>query len=220
MVPRARLPQPQGIVTIKRKVVMPEVLRVLRQEHGQLGRLLDALDWHVTRLEQGATADYDLIRAALDYFVGFPDISHHPKEDRLYVQLCARAPQETAAIGDLAREHLVLAQKSRDFAAALDAVLGDAIVPRDALVRWARAFIDLQRDHMMLEERIFFPAAELKLTEADWTDLGREIAEHHLTSAQSASLAGYDALAKTIINWQSELDGSAGRAKPAVTCWC
>ena len=44
MVPRARLPQPQGIVTIKRKVVMPEVLRVLRQEHGQLGRLLDALD--------------------------------------------------------------------------------------------------------------------------------------------------------------------------------
>lgn len=188
---------------------MPEVLTALRQEHGQLGRLLDTLDWNLTRLEQGAPADYELIRAALDYFLGFPDLAHHPKEDRLYAKLCARAPQETAAIGDLAREHAVLAQKSRDFAAALEAVLADAVVPRDALTRWGRGFIDLQRDHMMLEERIFFPAAELKLTEADWAALVREIAEHALSPTQSAELARYEALAKTILRWQSELDGSA-----------
>ena len=192
---------------------MPEILSVLRQEHGQFGRLLDALDRQVTRLEQGGTADYDLIRAALDYFGGLPDISHPPTDDRLYAKLCARAPQETAAIGDLAREHLLLAQKSRDFAAALDAVLSDAIVPKDALIRWARAFIDLQRDHMMMEERIFFPAAELKLTQTDWTELAREIAGHQLSPAQSSSLAGYDALARTILTWQGELDGTAARAK-------
>lgn len=189
---------------------MPEVLRALRREHGQFGRLLDTLDWHVTRLEQGATADYELIRACLDYFLGFPDIAHHPKEDRLYVKLCARAPQETTAIGDLAREHVALARKSRDFATALDAVLGDAIVPRDALTRWGRSFIDLQRDHMMLEERIFFPAAELKLTETDWADLTSEIADQPLSPTRSADLAGYEALARTILRWQGELDGTAG----------
>ena len=188
---------------------MPEVLHALRQEHGQLGRLLDTLDWHVTRLEQGATADYELIRACLDYFLGFPDIAHHPKEDRLYLKLCARAPQETTAIGDLAREHALLAQKSRDFAAALEAVLGDAIVPRDALIGWARGFIDLQREHMMLEERIFCPAAELKLTEADWAELVREFAEQPLSAAQLAELQQFDTLAKTILRWQSELDGTA-----------
>lgn len=188
---------------------MPEVLHTLRQEHGQLGRLLDALDWHVTRLEQGATVDYELIRACLEYFLGFPDIAHHPKEDRLYVKLCARAPQETTAVGDLSREHALLAQKSRDFAAALEAVLGDAIVPRNALIGWARGFIDLQRDHMMLEERIFFPAAELKLTEADWADLDREIADQPLSTTQLNELQRFETLARTILRWQSELDGTA-----------
>ena len=188
---------------------MPEVLRTLRQEHGQLGRLLDTLDWDVNRLEQGASADYDLVRACLDYFLGFPDIAHHPREDRLYVKLCARAPQETTAIGDLSREHALLAQKSRDFAAALEAVLSDAIVPRDALIGWARGFIDLQREHMMLEERIFFPAAGLKLTEADWADLASELVDQPLSVSQSAELHKFETLARTIERWQSELDGTA-----------
>lgn len=190
---------------------MPEVLKTLRQEHGQLGRLLDALDWHVTRLQQGASVDYDLLRAALDYFLGFPDLAHHPKEDRLYRRLCQRAPQETSAIGDLAREHALLARRSRDFATALDAVLGDAIVPRDALIGWARAFIDLQREHMMLEERIFFPAAELKLTAADWADLASECAVPASSPAEAAELQRFEALARTILQWQGDLDGSAGR---------
>jgi hemerythrin-like domain-containing protein len=194
---------------------MPEILKMLRQEHGQFARLLDVLDWHVTRLEQGDTADYDLIRAGLDYFIGVPDIAHHPNEDRLWAKLAARAPQETAAIGDLAEEHLLLARRTQDFAKALDAVFGDAIVPRDALIRWARGFIDLQRNHMILEERIFFPTAELKLTEADWADLAREVAAHPLSPAEVSALADFETLTRTILSWQGEFDGSAARARPA-----
>jgi len=70
-----------------------------------------------------------------------------------------RAPEEAERIGDLRQEHEAITSRSREFAAGLKAVLEEAHVPRDAFVRWARAFIDLQWKHMQMEEEVFFPTA-------------------------------------------------------------
>ena len=77
-------------------------------------------------------------------------------------------------------------------------------LPRAAFVRWARGFIDLQRQHMEMEESSFFPAAEHALTTSDWADLKT------LMTLQDDPLFGkrvgerFEQLRKTILAWQAQ----------------
>ena len=147
------------------------ILEVLRQEHANTVRLLKTLEWQVAEFEVGNQPDYDVLRAAVDYFLNFTELSHHPTEDLIFDKLRDRAPAMAASIGDLRSAHDALAARARELAAGLNAVLAEAELPREAFVRWASGFIDHQRQHLEMEEATFFPAAEKMLTEKDWSDL-------------------------------------------------
>jgi hemerythrin-like domain-containing protein len=173
--------------------------------------LVKALEWQVGEFEAGRSPDYDVIRSTVDYFLSFPDLYHHPKEDLVFSQLKARAPEVVDRIGDLRREHEVLASRMRELHAGLKAVLGEAHVPRDAFVRWARAFIDLQERHMQMEETEFFPAALQNLTPDDWREL-----EGKMTSADDPLFGAtvgerFEALRKSVLRWQEEHRIQSGR---------
>ena len=150
-----------------------DLLGALRQDHRDMTALLGALDWQIGEFESGRQPDYELIDATLEYFLSFPDIRHHPQEVRIFEKLRERAPGLAEEGGDLAAAHEDLAARARDFATALRAVLQDVEVSREALARWGRGFIELQRRHMEMEERSFFPAAAKALEAEDWSDLIR-----------------------------------------------
>jgi hemerythrin-like domain-containing protein len=152
-----------------------DLLDALRQDHRDMTALLGALDWQIGEFESGRQPDYELIDATLEYFLSFPDIRHHPQEVRIFEKLGERAPGLAEEVGDLAAAHEDLAARARDFATALRAVLQDVEVSREALARWGRGFIELQRRHMEMEERSFFPAAAKGLAAEDWSDLLRSV---------------------------------------------
>ena len=114
---------------------MSEVIRVLRREHANMASLVKTLEWQVREFEAGRRPDYDIIRSSLDYFLSFPDLYHHPKEDLVYGRLVERDPQTAERIGDLRREHEMIATRTREFSAGLNAILDEAQVPREAFVR-------------------------------------------------------------------------------------
>ena len=191
---------------------MPEAIDVLRQEHRDLTTLLRALEWQVAEFESCNQPDYDVIGAVLDYFLSFPDVYHHPKEELIFAKLRDRDPRTARRIGDLRIAHQGLAARAREFADALRVVLNEAELPRAAFVRWARGFIDLQRQHIDMEESTFFPAAEKALTAKDWTDLGA------LKTPEDDALFGeqvgqrFEQLRTTILGWQAEDQaGSTGQ---------
>ncbi len=64
---------------------MVAVLRVLRQEHADLARLLDMVE---AQLGGDGAPDFELLTGILDYFLTYPDQYHHPKEDLIYRTLC------------------------------------------------------------------------------------------------------------------------------------
>ena len=183
---------------------MTEVIRVLRREHANMAALVKTLEWQVAQFEAGGRPDYDVVRNVVEYFLSFPDLYHHPKEDLVFARLKARAPEATERIGDLRREHEALLARSRELSAGLRAVLNEAHVPRESFVNWARAFIDLQMRHMNMEECEFFPAALQSLTADDWHDLEAQM------TAPDDPLFGervgerYDTLRKKILEWQAE----------------
>lgn len=171
-----------------------------------MATLVKTLEWEMAEFERGGDADYDLLRAALDYFLSFPELYHHPKEDMIYERLRARDPDAAQGIGDLRREHESLAARTREFAAGVRAVLDEAQVPRESLVRWGRAFIDLQIAHMRLEEEIFFPAALKALTDADWRSLETEMTREEDPLFGDQVGGRFETLRQSILKWQGEIE--------------
>jgi hemerythrin-like domain-containing protein len=155
--------------------------------------------------------DYDVIRGVVDYFLSFPDLYHHPKEDLIFRKLTERAPDAADRIGDLRREHEALSARTRELSAGLKAVLDEAQVPRESFVRWARAFIDLQWRHMEMEETEFFPAALENLVDEDWKQLQTQMTTPEDPLFGERVGERFEHLRKSILHWQEEHRQAGGR---------
>jgi hemerythrin-like domain-containing protein len=154
---------------------MVHVLDMIHQEHLSMSRLLGLLERQVELFERGLIPDYELVREILDYFLTFPDLWHHPKENLILARLRQRAPELARGVGDLDAEHAELSNELHDFAHAVVNVLLDVEMPRDTFAKLARAFIDRERKHMAREETEFLPAARRGLSDADWAEISSRI---------------------------------------------
>jgi len=76
-------------------------------------------------------------------------------------------------------------------------------MPREEFIRLARRFIDQQRQHIDMEESVFFPAVERTLTATDWTDLNEPIAKVNEAGEH------FEQLRETISQWQAEDQAAA-----------
>jgi hemerythrin-like domain-containing protein len=183
---------------------MVEILDELRREHDSVASVLNILERQVFTFEARGRPDYELIEAAVEYFGGFPDRCHHPKEDLVFAKLRQRDAEAAEKVGDLVAAHARLAETLRTFAAGLRAVVDEAELPRTAFTRWAREFIELQRQHMAMEESSFFPAAAKTLTPRDWGEVAAAMPK--AADPLPGSEAKFEALRRSILAWQAEDD--------------
>jgi len=183
---------------------MTDIMRALRDEHANIVRLLDALERQLELFDHGGRPDYDIVRGIADYFLSYPDLYHHPKEDLLFRKLQARDPETAKRFGDLQAEHEKLAARTREFAAVVRDVLEEAEVPREAFDRWTRDFIDFQRQHLKKEEHIFFPAAERSLTDDDWAELLERMTDRDDPLFGAEVGKRYEVLRSDILGWERE----------------
>lgn len=152
---------------------MSSVIEDLRVEHKTMSHLLQILEEQTALIEQAGEPDYELIKEIIDYFLTYPDLCHHPREDMVLARLKERAPEAAEVVSRLDEEHARLSRQLHEFSHAVVNALFEVEVPREALVHLARDFIANERRHMALEEEHFFPAALRHLTEDDWRELGR-----------------------------------------------
>lgn len=155
---------------------MSETMRRLRQDHFNLARLLRGLERQVAAMERGDRPDWDIVQRIVAYCLTYPDILHHPLEDRILARLSAKDQRAARPFAALLAEHGDLSAALRRFAAATEQVFQDATIPRAWFAGLARKFIGAERDHMQREEAALFPAAERVLSPADWADLDRAAA--------------------------------------------
>lgn len=154
---------------------MRNVIKELRTEHANMGRLLKILDRQIEIFEAAGQPDYDIMQDIILYFLDFPDQCHHPKEDLLAQKLLERSPDRAARLTELAELHKVLGALSRKVASVVRRVLDEAELPRAQVIGAAKEFIRAQRHHMEMEEEHFLPLAEELLSERDLGELESEI---------------------------------------------
>ena len=157
---------------------MAELIGYLRKEHLDMALLLDLMDRQVAQFRQGAEPDFGVVRGIISYFLSYPDLYHHPKEDLIVNKLRERAPDKAATVESLLTGHQDLAHLTRRFAtAAVDQMVRPDEVSRQWFSSLARDFVDSNRRHMAMEEERFFPMALQSLTEADWAELDADFSD-------------------------------------------
>jgi len=188
---------------------MAYIIEMLRQEHRNIEKLLRVLDRELSVFDRGGRPDYVIVLAAIDYFKDYPDSCHHPKEDFIFERLKVRDAAAAAEIGDLEAEHLEGAKRLRRVAQTIEAVLNDQDLVRSAVSNTIHEFIDRERIHMMMEERIVFPAALKALRASDWAEIALKLADREDPLSQPGLEDKFSKLRRKILELEDEAE--AGR---------
>ena len=178
---------------------MIDLLEELERDHLNMAALLRVLEQQVEVFRRGLSPDYDIIQAVMDYFLDYPDLIHHPKEDILARRLLAKGGAGAAVLAGLPDQHAELAKLTRRFAEVVRNVLEEAELERDRFVHAAEDFIEAQRHHMEMEGQHFFPMVRHDLTPEDLTDAALEALEREDPLFGHRAQPRFDALRRAIL---------------------
>jgi hemerythrin-like domain-containing protein len=185
---------------------MTDFIQVLRQEHRNIESLLCVLERELSVFDRGERPDYEIILAVIDYFKDYPDSCHHPKEDMIVEKLKARDPVAAATCGDLEAEHQEGTKRLRRVAQAVERVLSDQDLLRQNVDNIIRDFINHERQHMAMEERIVFPAALNALRPQDWADIALKLADRYDPFYQPGFEEKFNRLRRNILKMEEEAE--------------
>ena len=183
---------------------MADVLQQLSEDHRNIARLLAILERQLIRFDRAERPDYELLMAIADYFTGFPDRCHHPKEDLILRRMREKDPVAADAVGDLEAEHEKIGELAQRFKEAVQNVLTEVEMPRSAFDAVLRHFIQDQRQHMLMENERFFPLALKILTDKDWTEIEMEADNEEDPLFGSEAAEEFESLRQSILRWEAE----------------
>jgi hemerythrin-like domain-containing protein len=183
---------------------MTSVIETLHEEHENIARLLNAMENQIERLATARSLEYDLLESIANYFCDYPDRCHHPKEDVIFRRLQAKHPTEAATVGDLGKEHRDAYARVRNFRDNIQGISRDQILSRDSVVDAGRRFIDAEREHMRMEEGMFFPLAASVLDEEDWRSVEGSLRQRQDPLFGEFVEEKYRILREFLLNWEKE----------------
>ena len=143
-------------------------LDVLMDEHRGFSAMLDVLDAVAARLRRGHDVPMTMIADVLEFFERFAD-RHHDKEEALLFPLLAAhgIGRDQTVVSVLMSQH----EAGRVYGAKMKQELkrlrqGDTSAAA-ALADDARAYTELIREHIRIEDEYFYKLADQVLTEAE-----------------------------------------------------
>ncbi len=184
---------------------MTEILDILREEHHNIEKLLLVLERELRVFNRAERPDYHVVQSVIEYFQDYPDCCHHPKEDMIFEKLKARDPAAAASVGDLEAEHGKGSKRLRRVARAVESILADQEILRQTVDEIIRDFIDHERQHMAMEERIFFPAVVEVLQPQDWAEIYAGLTAR-MDPLNTALEDKYRLLRQLILQWEQEAE--------------
>ncbi|MGL5360279.1 MAG: hemerythrin domain-containing protein [Shewanella sp.] len=148
------------------------MLNRLMYDHKHIAVLLNVLKNKQKKLAEGEAINFSVVRDIVEYMQSYTERSHHPVEDIIYGYYLAHKANEE--LNDLSSQHEVLIQASATLMNTLNLILSDIVVAREKLINDFADYIDLQEQHMLMEERDIFPLLTQHLSEQDWQLIAKE----------------------------------------------
>ncbi len=150
---------------------MASIVESLHQDHINTTKLLDALEQQLVIFGRAEVPDYEMMQGIMGYFLDYPELYHHPTEDLILRKMESRSWAAKDGFPDPHHEHQKLAAMTRGFSTAIQNILLEIEITREAFQQRARKFLDFYRSHIKKEDEVFFPAALEVLTKEDWVEI-------------------------------------------------
>lgn len=150
---------------------MAETIHLLREDHVTMAELLDGLEAQLTRLDAEQQPDFQAMRDLLDYSLTFGAFCHHRREDLVLGKLRQRGVALPLALRRLEDDHESLGSLTNRFLETIYGVLQGEQAADESFAAIGRDFLDTYREHMVMEEKLFFPLAVEHLSAEDWAEL-------------------------------------------------
>ena len=154
---------------------MPEIINQLQIDHQNISRLLRLLEEQTANLEAGEYTDLQLIADIMHYFVNYPDVQHHPREDLIFSAIKGKAADLDYLIEEIEQEHKSMAEDSIRIQEEISQMQGNAIISREKIVTHLKNYIKIYYSHIEKEEGTLFSQAQNLLTESDWERIDSEM---------------------------------------------
>jgi hemerythrin-like domain-containing protein len=145
-----------------------EIISKLLVEHRNLGKLVGLLDRLPVDMTDPKLDEITLLVDVFAYLTCFPDVRHHPVEDRIVASLLAQNALSADIADEIERQHCVLARQGTDLMRDLESAAREETTSWHAAVVSARLYAERLRHNMAVEELAVFPVAEQRLGDADW----------------------------------------------------
>ena len=153
---------------------MHKIMEGLHRDHKHIARVLNILGQQLELISSGGDPDLFLMTDIASYFQHYPDLVHHPKENKVYEVYLKRSGEAADIVESLLKEHNHLPAVTVEFHNMIEAALNDVLfVSREELQQRIQQFIDTQNEHMNREENVLFPLIEKTLTNEDWEKLDK-----------------------------------------------
>lgn len=183
-------------------------LDVLIDEHRGFSRMLDVLDAVAARLERGADVPAPMLVDVLEFFERFTD-RHHDREETLLFPLLARhgiGPDQTV-VAALMSQHEAGRVYGSKMTQELRRLREGDVSASAALAADARAYTELIREHIRIEDEYFYKLADQVLTAAEHEALlqqfgGREGV--HANPERTRYLSMLEVYPAVVASWRSE----------------
>jgi hemerythrin-like domain-containing protein len=114
--------------------------------------LLDIVERESECIYRESEPDFELLHDVMSYMAVYPDAVHHPKEDRIYLELMTVRPDLTSGFHRISQDHRSIAEQSIKLRNAFASVESGSVVPRKLLVADALRYVNTLRNHMQWEE--------------------------------------------------------------------
>jgi len=187
---------------------MARFIEILLEEHRNIEKLLLVLEQELNVFDHAESPDYEILQTVVEYFMEYPEKYHHPKEDIIFEKLKLRDPDAASGVGDVESEHQLETKRLSRLSHAIAEILAGREYPRQTFHSVVRDFVDHQRQHMIKEEKLLYPAAVKGLYAEDWAEIETRLNNKDDPLFASADERKFDALRQTVLRWERETQAS------------
>lgn len=149
-----------------------QLLKELREDHGNMVLLIDLLEREAGRIHDGDKPDYELLHDIMNYMTVYADVVHHPKEDLIYAKLNSERKDLAEDLERVTDDHRVIAELSQTLRRDIEAIVAGVAVTRERVIADALAYAEHLRHHMGWEEDNLFKRADELVKESASVSVG------------------------------------------------
>lgn len=142
---------------------MASILTLLRRQH--------------SLLPDPFAVNIGLLVDALVYLTSFPDVHHHPLEDRIAERLLHKRAIDPDLVRELEAQHVRLGRQGLALLRDLEGAAREETMSRELVADDICLYAERLRHNMAFEELVLFPAAARRLDDLDWRSMAISTAQ-------------------------------------------